>query len=287
MPNSYTRIGVDLRDDVYYAARVVHGTGRPQVKALIRYEKDHLSGHPLLNSGKVILSIPENRTIIKRIKLDDVRVEDFINRTSFEVLQSIPDDPSNYCCEVLETSVEGTYLGMATNKNELESSLIDPFCKAAGLNEKPGAQVRGAALGMGYINFCHHESGDLVVLVDIYDKNVSICFVYKKKIIGLASLQTEKIDFSTEKGLESFAVELKTLINFNLNSIFNDKVTLPLSALLITGIESITQALPVLSKYFPITIEQPRLNHGFFAESEKIAGVQLEKYLVALGLAIN
>jgi len=34
-------------------------------------------------------------------------------------------------------------------------------------------------------------------------------------------------------------------------------------------------------------VGQPRLNHGYFTEPEKVAGVPLEKYLVALGLAIN
>ena len=287
MPNSYTRIGVDLRDNIYYTARVLHGVGRPQVKALIRYEKDHLTNHPLLNSGRVILSIPENKTIVKRIKLIDEKVEDFKNRACFEILQSIPDDPAGYCCEILETSVKGTYLGLATPKKSLESSIIDPFYKAAKLDEKPGGQVRAVALGMGYINFCYLEGGDLVALVDAHDKMVSICFVYKRNIIGIANLLVEKIDMSNEKGLESFAVELKTLINYNLNSIFDDNVTLPLSALYLSGFDSVNQVTPVLSKYFPIRVDLPRINHRFFTDPEKIAGVPLEKYLVALGLAIN
>lgn len=287
MPNNYTRIGVDLRDNVFYAAKVLHGMGRPQVKALIRYEKDHLTNHPLLSSGKVILSIPENMAIIKRIKLNDEKVDDFKNRGCFEMLQSIPDNPADYCCEILETGVNGTYLGLAAHKNTLESSIIDPFCEAAKLDEKPSGQVRGAALGMGYITFCYLDSGGLVALVDAHDKMISICFVYKRNIIGIAHLLVDKIDMSNEKGLESFAIELKTLINHNINSIFDDNVTLPLSALFISGFDSINQVEPVLRKYFPIQVGSPRINHRFFTDPEKIAGVPLEKYLVALGLAIN
>jgi len=287
MTDSYTRIGVDLRDNVYYAARVLHGTGRLQVKALIRYEKDHLSDHHFLNSGKVILSIPENKAIIKKIKLIDVKIEDVKNRASFELLQSIPDNPDDYYCEILETGIKGIYLGLAAHKKDLESSIIDPFYKAANLIEKPGTQVRGAALGMGYITFCHHESGDLIVLVDIYGAMASICFVYKRNVIGIANIQMKKADITNERRLNSFAVELKTLINYHLNSIFLDNVTLPLSALLISGFDSLDIAVPILKKYFPVTVGQPRLNHGYFAEPDKMAGVPLEKYLVALGLTIN
>ncbi len=287
MANTYTRIGVDLRDNTYYAARVLHGMGRPQVKALIRYKKDNLTNHELLNSGKVILSIPENMAIVKRIKLDVGKVEDFKNRGCFEILQSIPDDPDDYCCEILETSVSGTYLGIATRKKLLKSSIIDPFYKNANLNEIPGAQVRGVALGIGYITYCHYENGDLVALVDVHDKMASICFVYKRKIMSVAHLMADEFDFNNERGIESFAVELKTLINYNLNSIFNDNATLPLSALLISGMNSIEQVLPVLRKYFLIRVGTPRINNGFFSDPDKIAGVQLEKYLIALGLAIN
>jgi len=287
MTDSYTRIGVDLCDNVYYVSRVLHGTGRLQVKALIRYEKDHLSDHHFLNSGKVILSIPENKAIIKKIKLIDVKIEDVKNRASFELLQSIPDNPDDYYCEILETGIKGTYLGMAAHIKDLETSVVDPFYKAANLNEKPGTQVRGVALGMGYITFCHPESGEMVVLIDIYGAMASICFVYKRNIIGIANLRLKKADIINEGGLNSFAVELKTLINYHLNSIFHDNATLPLSALLISGFDSLAMAVPILKKYFPVMVGQPRLNHGYFTEPEKMAGVPLEKYLVALGLAIN
>lgn len=287
MTDSDIIIGVDLRDNVYYTARVLHGTGRLQVKALIRYEKDHLGDQPLLNNGKIIISVPESKTIVKKIKLNDLKIEDYKNRACFEILQSLPDNPDDYCCEILETGIKGTYLGLAAYNKDLETSIIDPFIKAANLYEKPGAQARGIALGKGYITFCHQEGGDLAALVDIYGKMVSICFVFKRNIVSIANMQLKKADLTNEVDLNSFAVELKTLINFHLNSIFYDNVTLPLSAVLISGLDSLPLAMPILNKYFQVKVGQPRLNHGYFAEPEKMTDVPIEKYLVALGLTIN
>jgi hypothetical protein len=83
------------------------------------------------------------------------------------------------------------------------------------------------------------------------------------------------------------AVEFKTVVNFKLAMFLQDGVTVPLSALLLSGDNVEGEVCKVLERFFSVDIDTPKINSGFFAQPSELTSIPLEKYLVALGLAVK
>jgi len=284
---SPTRVGIDYRDGVFYAARVRHGSGRPEVLALVRYDEKHLGEHHLLKDGEIVMSVPDDTVLIKDLEIPPGGGVPDLARVEFELAQSVLEDDSAYLFDSLESGIEGHYLGMLMRREADTNSPAAVFTRAAGLDREPHRRIRGAALGQGYLAFCSPEKGDLTCLIDITKKLATFCFLYRRAIIGLAHLALGGIDPGSPDGRERLAIEAKTVINFKTASFFESGVTLPLSAVLVSGIADGDPFLDVLSRYFAVPVGRPEVNRGFFSKPEQVAGIPLGQYLVALGLGTN
>ncbi|MBU8934378.1 MAG: hypothetical protein KOO62_10275 [candidate division Zixibacteria bacterium] len=280
-----TKIGVDCHDGVYHVARVVHGQGRPSVQALVRYERSHLNGHHLLKDGDVVMAVPDDRVIVKKLHLETAGGIDLDTRARFEMAQSLLDDESDYSFDFVDTGLENWQLALAVRLQTVLDDIINPFSHVAGLSTVPTGLARAAGLGYGYLTFCHPHGGELICLVDEADGLASICFVLNQSIVGLSRLNTKQFDLSSRAGREKLAIELKTVINFQLATLFKDRITLPMAALLVSGKQLGDDVMTELGRYFTVPVAKPRFNSGFFAEPNKAAELPLENYLVALGLA--
>lgn len=285
-PTEQTTIGVDFRDGVYHVARVTHSQGRPSVRALTRYEPSHLSGHHLLQGGAVVLAIPDDRVIVKRLHLESSRSIEPQAQARFEMARCLLDDESEYAFDIVDTGLENRHLALAVRRRSVADEIISPFVREAGLSTKPVGLTRAVGLARGYLTFCRPHGGELVCLVDEANDLVSICFVLNQSLVGLSRLNINRYDLSSKPGRKMLAMELKTVISFQLAMFFEDRLTLPLTALLVSGgigDEVITE----LARLFPITVTRPQFNAGFFAEPNEATSPSLESYLVALGLANN
>ena len=283
--NNAISIGIDNRDGVYFAARVDRHTGRPEVKALMRFDADHFNGHHLLEGGQIVVSIPEEQIMLKKIHLSNN--ENSILKAQFELSQSLLDDPDQFVFDTIETELDSYYLGLIIRKEILKQN-VDPFIRQNGdqtISVK--ATIRAAALARGFLIFCRNNTSDLGAVVDFNKNSASIAFFYKQKIIDLVGFPTAKYDLTNQESLQNMGVELKTILNFKLSSFFENGITLPLSTLYALGEDMDSDSVKLLQEQLKIEVIRPEVNTGFLANRQNSSDIPLEKYLVALGLTVD
>ncbi len=280
-------VGIDRRSGLYYVARIRHQAGRPEVKALARFEYRHIRGHYLLRDATQVLAVPDDRVTVKDLQVDTAGPFDGAALAKFECTQAVLDPESDFCFDWLATDKEGRGLGLTVRK----SSLVDLSAVLAPTPPEPVPglkfQLRATGLGRGYLEFCRRETGDFYCLVDFTDELASICYIFYGRIIGVGYLDTRHFDLSKQSGLEQMAVELKMVVNFRLAAFMEQEISVPLSGLIATGEAINEEARGILRKYFPVGVHAPRISPAYFPNQEKMAHIPLDKYLVALGLAVE
>lgn len=282
MSNSSLKIGIDYRNGQYYTARVENEKGRPEVKALLRCDKDNIHKHPLLKSSEFIISVPDDKVIIKKIAFDSSD-SDFDLKVKFELAQRIGEDEKNFYSYTIPTGIENNFLGIIIRKNYFDKLSADISNSSENLSVN--GEMRSSAMAKGYLNFCQLVEGDLVCLADFCESQVSIAFIYKNQILDLTYLSLNNLNINSD--FEKAAIELKTLIDFKLAAFFNDGITVPLSSLLVIGDNLEDSQISILDRFFQSKVQKPQIHTGFFSNQSKLADIPLEKYLTALGLTIN
>lgn len=280
------RIGIDYRDGLFYVARVDHRSGRPEVKALVRFERDHFGAHALLEGGTTIFSVPDDKVVTKRLAISE-NGRDVNLKVRFELTQTILEDESQFYFDVIPTAKQNCYLGLMIRKEQLQAELKHLLNSQQSRFDNAHHLMRGIGLARGYIGFCRRSGGELVCLADFNDRLLSLAFLYREQLIDLTHMRLDKFDLTTTSGLEKIAIELKTVINYRVSMLFAEGITVPLSALLLAGDRADRNTIGILRKYFSIETELPSINPGFFSNPATLAEIPLEKYLVALGLAVK
>jgi hypothetical protein len=243
--------------------------------------------HQVLEGEDVIFSVPDNEVVAKNVRLSQADIWDRDLLARFELSQSLLDDENEFCFATLSTGQPNRCLGLVTRRRNLEQltgSLLSSLNPAAW---SPKYEMRAVALGKGYLNFCHPEQGELVCLADFGDNVASICFVSGGNIIGLAHLPPGQFDLNSERGLKKMAVEFKTVVNFRLPSLFEEGVTPPLSALIVSGDGSDPPVKSALEQHFQVPVTSPRIDRRFPGVDAAAVENPLEDYLVAMGLTVN
>ena len=283
MTTARTTIGIDLRDDLFYVARIEHQIGRQEIKALLRLERQHLGEHHLVQGGEFVMSIPDEMVMVKHLVLNGHN--DIEMKVKFELAQLLPESPDQYLFDTIHSGLDSRYIGLAVRRDRLDDY------KASTLADKVPAlvnsryEMRAAALALGYTEFCRKSGGDLICLADFTRSAVSLAFIYQDALIDLCCIPLTRSDLNTAGGFGKMAVELKTLVNFKSASLFSQGITTPLSCLIVSGDAIDDDTIEKLNRYFTIDINRPNVNTGFFSGQGDLTSVPLEKYLVALGLA--
>lgn len=287
MSDSTVRIGLDGLSLLVYAARVTDSSGRPQVEGLTRLDPAQLDSSDFLFEGERIWSLRDDRAIIKNLQVDPTLGIDLHRKAVFEMSQSLFEDDQSYLFDSIATGREGRVIGIAVNRDLLPAPAISRDEKRGDVAPSSKFMVRAAALGYGYLNYCLKEKGELVCLADFAGQIVSICFVHRDSIIGLAHLPSNGLQPDDRQALKNLALEFKTVLNFKLAGFFDEGITFPISALLVSGEMATRQTKAALSDHFSVDIVPPRLNPGFFANSPDETETPLENYLVSLGLTAD
>lgn len=278
-------IGIDNRDGMYFAARIDRHTGRPEVKALLRFDAEHFTGHHLLEGGELVVSLPDDLVLLKKIVLKDREYLD--EKLQFEMSQAILDDPSDFLFDSIETEIDDYYLGLMIRRTIVES-LTEPFTRQnGGQPVSVKAMTRSQALANGFLTFCRNNSGELGGIIDFTKNAVSIAFFYKNKIIDLAGSKLNGFDLRNEEYLNKISVEIKTLLNFKTASFFERGISLPVSTLFMMGETVDENSMSQLSDRLKINITRPEINTGFLSNRQDSSDIPLDKYLVALGLTVD
>jgi len=285
MTNQKTKIGIDCTDDLIFAARVDNDKAQPEIKALLRLPRTGTIKHHLLEDGQLQLALPDSKVIVKRIRLTGGNRQELDKQSRFELIQSVLEDESEFILDTVPTGQNDIFLGTITRRDALTSKEIFDHKTLSGNAGEPGHLMRAIALGRGYLSFCKEEAGDLICMTDLSSRNASLCFIYKRKIIGTAWISLEEMDLESEKDVARLAVELKTVLNYQLSSLADDGIKAPLAAMLLSGTKSNGRLIDSLKRNISIDLRSPRFDSRFLADPSRIEKIPFESYLIPLGLA--
>ncbi|MEE8577863.1 MAG: hypothetical protein V3T31_11460 [candidate division Zixibacteria bacterium] len=279
------RIGIDRRDGEYFAARLSDSAGRPEVRALLRLEQKHLGSHRLLTGGQIVLAVPDDQVMVKSLHLKASVPSSVEDRAMFELASTVLDSEDNFQFDLIETGLEDRYVGLIYRQKRLTGLRKEIIPE--GQSGKPTANytMRAMALGRGYTSFCRVEPGELLCLVDIGEQAVSICFLYRRKIVALAGMKFDPSVLATDEGQTHLAIELKTVVNFWQAALAHQSITVPLAKLILSGGLTGNEIPKPLADLFPTGIVRPTMNMAFFGDQAHSPDIPFDNYLIALGLA--
>lgn len=281
MTDQVVRVGIDPRGDWCYVARVVWGSGRPQVKALARFHSDQLPGHKILTGAVAIWGVPDSKAQIKRMAITPSGDIDAHDLAAFELAQGLLDDPSEFCLSAVPLSLEGEYLGMSVRRTTLEdfgADFGDGDC---------GWQVRSVALTHGWITFGREQEGELIALIDFTPESATISIMHRRRIAATARIATSDVDLRAASGQRRLGAELRTVVDFRLDSLIEHGISVPLSGLLLCGADMADGLTETIDGFFSVPIVTPSISPGFFPQSADLSSVPLDRYLIALGLTVE
>ena len=285
MNDSPVQVGIDDRGHFFYVARVRHEPGRSRVEALARFDRALIRSHQLLESGELVFAVSDDLVAVNEISMPAQKASRPAELVEFEQTQTLLDDASTFFFDALPLgSDSGNCLALTIRRPHL-SKIIQPFTEATG-GDTSSVQfaLRAEALGRGFIQYARAEYGDFACMIDFNDRLASLCFVHRREIIGVAHLVTKQFDMTTATGLEKMAAELKTIVNFKLATFSRRNISVPLSAVFLSGSQLDAQATEILHEYFSVGIRKVELKSSLFPQPDKMSEIPAGDYLVALGL---
>ncbi len=282
------RIGLDRRRSGIYLADVDTGGERLLINALRRVGENELTGQSDLSGGHIAVSLPDQLAQVKAVFVAVDSRFPVSDQVAFELTQSLLEPADRFTFDSINCGMGRRHLGFITR-----TELIDETCQSYRLPDAVTsgrtlcARTRALALGLGYLYFCQKEGGELVALVDLAGTTASIALILGGGVVGVAWLPIGRFDLGAESGREKLAVELKTLINYNLSSLMTDGISQPLTALLVGGDNADNDVSTALDRYFSGLVRQPRLQLELFAHESTVARGDGHRFVVALGLTVE
>lgn len=287
MSDAPVQVGIDDRGQFFYVARVRHEPGRSRVEALARFDRSLIRSHELLEKGRLVFAVADDLVAINEISLPAKMSSRPAELIEFEQTQSLLDEAPSFFFDALPLGANsGRWLALTVRRPQL-STIIQPFSKATGGDtSRVQFALRAEALGQGFIQYAQTEGGDFTCLIDFNDRLASLCFVHRREIIGVGCLATKQFDMTSARGLKKMAAELKTIVNFKLATFSRRNISVPLSAVFLSGSQLDARAGEIVQDYFSVGIRAVALNSSLFPQPDKMSEIPAGDYLVALGLTV-
>jgi hypothetical protein len=284
---SVRRTGLDQRGDKYFIATTSSESGRLVVERLEETTSACDAAQSLPEGDCLRLAVSDLRTLVKTIRMSDTDTVNLRERLQFELIQSLLDDAEAFCFDYVATGVPERHLGLVWRKKHLEELTQQLGLTWPSNNGHISFQVRSIALGRGYLAVCNGHDDNLTVLVDLAGESASLCYLYNRHIVDIASIPLSRHDLTTASGRRRLGVDLRTLMNYRLSMLLDAGVSVPLSGLLLTG-ESVNEVLlAAVQESFPVEVSVPKPHEGFFGALDDDARRALPLCLTALGLTVN
>ncbi len=279
-------LGIDPHPDHCTAVRVRTDSIRPEILEVMVIDAATPLDPDFCRDSETAVTLADDQVVVKYLALADQSADDR-ERALFELAQSLTGAENEYLMDAVPTGLENLYLGLAVRRDVLGTTMILPYKELHGVVEPTFALPRGLALARGYLAFCVPASGSLVVLLDIASPVASIALIHNRNIVALSNLPTTGFDFTVHQDCERFAVELKTVVNFRLATLFGYGLTLPPAALVVAGEYPASPLLTTIQGYFPMPILAPEINAGFLGDRLRQDSSGIHRFLAPLGLAAN
>lgn len=281
---SVVGFGIDRRGDLYHTAKVRSQSGRPVVEELIKQEQLQSGRIQFEKDCNVTCGVSDNLAVIKRLRVAETGPEDQCETGRFELIQSVLESEDQLHVSVLPTRVRHRVLGIAWHKGVLPYL---PVTESSTSALSIDYHSRSAALGRGYLAFCRVGQGDLMAVVDVTVDCAALCLLYRRQVADIACFDCSPDMMTRSEGMKRFALDLKTVINDKLAALRSVGVSVPLSALVISGHGVNERFRQKLTEQFPVGVLAPDMHRGYFDSGVLESTQYLSDYLVALGLALN
>jgi hypothetical protein len=281
------RVGLDCRGRSFLIAEVAEDGRRPSISGLIVSDQPPGERFGPEDDRAVGMTISDRMATVKVVLFDHhngLPEEDLVR---FELGRALLEPEREFEMGVERTGADGRYLGVTIRRRCLAD--VGRAFGFGDLDARPGMhfELRSIAIGRGYLAYCHPGEGDLVALVDLADEVASICLLYRRRVVDVASVVLASPKDTSPGWAERFAVDLKTVLNFRLANLLDAGIGVPLARLLLWGERVDDSFRGSLQSMFPIAIGEPSLNEALFANSVDAGGPDANRFLAALGLTVN
>jgi len=284
---SHQRVGIDQRGGELIAVTVREDAGRVVVDHIETGTDALVDPRDVVQDFTVRIAIPDHLVMVKRLRLDGSSAGSLRDRVCFELTQSLLEGEDQFHCDYLPVDDSGRYLGTIVRREHLDELAGRYGWKTPFDDTRLSFQTRAIALGKGYLAFGAATDTDLTALVDLAGANASLCFLYDRRIVEIASVALTGYDLAGEPGRECFAADLRTVINYRLSTLFKAGVSVPLGKLLLCGEAVDDKLFRKVQGHFPMGVGQPHVMEGYFPACNESRREKLPLFLVALGLTVN
>ena len=230
-----------------------------------------------LNGTKNYFSIADNLVMVKEVSIANPDAGKIDEQIKFELKHSLPDDPEQFCYDTIETNQKNRFICLLTRKTVLSDLLAKE-------NNISGFKMRAVALGLGFLCYCDNQPGGLICLTDFSDNRASLCFIYDKRIVALGHFDWQRLTSGSDRDIFRLAAELKTFLNFKLNSLSRHYPDAALASLYICGHSFVDEDIEILERKLALKVSEPVIRLSCLSDSVSETGIAAIDFLVALGL---
>ncbi len=257
-------------------------TGRVVIDRLSRANIDEIKPEMIDSSGWLQFSVPEDKAIIKRVKIPSDKNLNGKELAEFEFTSTLLDKKEDLYIRANSVNGGSEYLVFGYHRH-----LIDEKKKffEKTLMKPAGYKLRGMAMADGYQNFCWREGGELIGLLDLSPSGGSFCFVKNSQPIYVGSItNSDMSDNDNGKISEFFLSDLKATIQYHTSNLFKAGYSAPLSLIVVSGLLAGKKSNAAIEDKLGIRIISPTVKTALFApEIVDRAG----HFLVSLGLTVD
>jgi hypothetical protein len=276
--SSDRRIGFDFAGENRKKAEVLLTVNGPRIISVstLSLSAQVLPDTDENNAGKV-LSVPDNLVMVKEVCIACPQANNIEEQLQFELKHSLPDSPDDFCYDTIATAQENRFICMITRKALLKEILPE--------NQRiSGFVMRAVALGRGFLHYCENQSEGLIALVDFSDRRAALCIINDQKIAALGHFDWKRLTDGGDRDMFRVAAELKTLLNFKLNSLNRNNKISNLERLYLCGYSFTDAEKEILSRKLSIRISEPIIDQACLPDSTASSEFSAGDFLVALGL---
>ncbi|MCP4706341.1 MAG: hypothetical protein GY865_17220 [candidate division Zixibacteria bacterium] len=276
------KYGIDINNMELQLAGCNNSGGRIVIDSLGQHGLDELNPDMINNSGELQFSIPEDKAIIKKVKVPSDKNIDKKELAEFEFMSTLIDKNEDLYIKTnsvnggTEYLVYGCHRDLVDQKKKFfEDKLMKPS----------GYKLRALALADGYQKYCWREGGELICLLDLSSLSASYCFLNKDQPIFIGSVINSDTDNTNNDTIsESFLSDIRTTIQFQKANLFKAGYTTPLSLIVVTGTLAGKKTNEIFEEKLQLRTISPTIKTALFTpDVVDRAG----HFLISLGLTVS
>ena len=276
------KYGIDIVGRNLHLAGCSCSGGSILIDRLTQTGIDETNLEKLDGSGQLQFSIPEEKAIIKRVKVPSHKNLDGEELAQFEFSTTLIDKEEELYIKANSVNGGSEYLVFGCHRSLVDKQdkfIADRFMKPTDY------KLRALAMADGYQNYCWREGGELICLLDLSPSTASYCFINNNQPVFVGSITDNgAADNKNRQISESFLTDLKVTIQYDIGNLFKAGYTAPLSLVVVTGVLAGKEANEAIEQKLGLRTISPTIKRALFAPGIVDRGAL---FLVSLGLTVD